>query len=241
MAWVANSTPLALRSSPSLVLNNLSSHGTELVRRFCWIAFLHPLLSQKIAAAPRASRAQAYSRGEEVIVLNSENGKTRNVPFSSGSSKVLQCAFCTVKGLDLLVVCTMQGVQVRDHVSARFWLLICHTRRRCAYWTGVRMVRSKSSSSSRCPRCRRPPDKVRRARPVRVKMTSIGHTCDRTLERRRCHVCEGHRRGRRWSGYLRRCVCRAPREGLDGLVTCALVIVHRLVQAAQTARCSSSS
>ena len=34
MAWVALPTPLALRSSPSLVLNNLSSHGTELVREF---------------------------------------------------------------------------------------------------------------------------------------------------------------------------------------------------------------
>ena len=76
------------------VLNNLSSHGTELVREFGGLslhAASHLTFCRRVAGFARAG----LPRGDEVIVLNSENGKTRNVPFSSGSSKVPQCAFCT--------------------------------------------------------------------------------------------------------------------------------------------------
>ena len=181
-------------------------------------------------------------------MLNSENGKTRNVPFSSGSSKVLQCAFCTVRELDLLVVCTMQGVQVRgrDRGPRASSFDAPHPPRRCAFWTAGRTVRSKSSSSSRCRRCPRPPDKVRRDCPARASATSIGPTRDRVLERRRCHVCAGHRRGRRRSGYLHRCGARRAARAARGFGRSPVILWTRRdslrrAQAARTARCSFSS
>ena len=118
--------------------------------------------------------------------------------------------------------------------------------RRCAFWTAGRTVRSKSSSSSRCRRCPRPPDKVRRDCPARASATSIGPTRDRVLERRRCHVCAGHRRGRRRSGYLHRCGARRAARAARGFGRSPVILWTRRdslrrAQAARTARCSFSS
>ena len=73
----------------------------------------------------------------------------------------------------------MQGVQFAAATrSGASSFDVPYPPRRCAFWTAGRTVRSKSSSSSRCRRGSRPPDKVRRDCPARASATSIGPTRD---------------------------------------------------------------
>ena len=90
--------------------------GARIVSKFLELPCL--VLTARASCWSRTYR-QAYSRADEVVLVNTESGKARNVPFRGGGAKVFQSLFCTIKGLDLLVVGSASGVQVTRRVDTQ--------------------------------------------------------------------------------------------------------------------------